>query len=381
TPSAQTVNAGNNVTLASNSGFTRSGFTFSGWSTNQDGSGNNYNAGVSFTPTANITLYARWVTAVTASYTVTYNINFGTGTTPAAQTVEAGNSVTIADGTGFARSGFTFNGWNTDANDNGTNYAAGVSFTPTANTTLFARWTTSATIPGERTDTTKVNAEELTASLPECIPNQNNPMCIGKENGITNIGWINPGDNATYMVNNIPRTGSYTMQFRIATGMDQSTFTVSVNDINVGTVRVSNTSENGSDGWNTYTTVTFDNDVFLNQGTNKVVLNFQSAVNVDYFLFLGEKAASVTFNGGVKTTNKKLSNVAFKSASKGFSALLTNGHEFTSYSLVDLQGREILKGKVQYGATELYFNNIRPGVMFLKLKGKSGTTVLKAVTF
>ena len=60
TPTSQSVIAENNVTLASGSGLSRSGFTFGGWNTNTTGTGTNYNAGSSYTPIGNVTLYARW---------------------------------------------------------------------------------------------------------------------------------------------------------------------------------------------------------------------------------------------------------------------------------------------------------------------------------
>ncbi|MDR3012870.1 MAG: InlB B-repeat-containing protein [Chitinispirillales bacterium] len=74
------------------------------------------------------------------TYTVTYDINGGTGTTPAAQTVYAENSVTLASGNGFSRDGFIFGGWNTNSDGAGFNRDARSSFTPTNDITLFARW-------------------------------------------------------------------------------------------------------------------------------------------------------------------------------------------------------------------------------------------------
>ena len=143
TPVAQTVNAGSSITLNSGSGLTRSNHTFGGWNTNASGTGTNYPASSSFTPTGTITLYAKWnasgTTSITA-YTITYHINSGTGSTPAAQTVNAGSSITLNSGSGLSRSGYTFDGWNTNASGTGTNYSAGSSFTPTSNITLYARW-------------------------------------------------------------------------------------------------------------------------------------------------------------------------------------------------------------------------------------------------
>ena len=83
-----------------------------------------------------------WVTVTAAplTYTITYNINGGTGTTPAAQTVNVGSNVILSSGSGLTRNGFTFSGWNANTAGTGTNYNAGSSFTPTDNITLYARW-------------------------------------------------------------------------------------------------------------------------------------------------------------------------------------------------------------------------------------------------
>jgi len=137
TPSSQTVNAVGIVILRTGSGLTRAGFTFGGWNTNLSGIGTNYAAGSSFTPSSNITLYAKWIPL----YTITYHINGGNGTAPMPSTqTSSGGNVTLASGNGLIRSGFTFGGWNTNSSGTGTNYNAGSSFTPTSNITLFARW-------------------------------------------------------------------------------------------------------------------------------------------------------------------------------------------------------------------------------------------------
>jgi uncharacterized repeat protein (TIGR02543 family) len=73
------------------------------------------------------------------SYTVTYNLNGGTGTTPPSQTT--GTAITLAGGTGFSRDGYVFDGWNTSPNGLGTNYTAGSSYRLyVSNIVLYARW-------------------------------------------------------------------------------------------------------------------------------------------------------------------------------------------------------------------------------------------------
>ena len=136
-PTAQTVTSGSSITLPDGDGLSRSGYIFGGWNTNSSGTGTNYSVGEPFTPTANTTLYARWIRI----YTVTFNANGGSGTVPTAQTVTSGSSITLPDGDGLSRSGYIFGGWNTNFSGTGTNYSAGEPFTPTANITLYAKWT------------------------------------------------------------------------------------------------------------------------------------------------------------------------------------------------------------------------------------------------
>jgi len=132
-PAVQTTDLPGDITLPDDSGFSRTGYTFDGWSTNASGTGTTYKAGDSYTPAGGITLYARWLC------TVTFNTNGATGTTPAAQTVPAGSAITLPGQSGFNKSG-TFDGWNTLANGTGTTYKGGASYTPTGNITLYAIW-------------------------------------------------------------------------------------------------------------------------------------------------------------------------------------------------------------------------------------------------
>ncbi|GHV94496.1 hypothetical protein AGMMS50293_08160 [Spirochaetia bacterium] len=60
TVSAQTVNPGSSVTIASGSGLTQPGYAFIGWNSSSSGLGTNYVTGTALTVNENITLYAVW---------------------------------------------------------------------------------------------------------------------------------------------------------------------------------------------------------------------------------------------------------------------------------------------------------------------------------
>lgn len=148
---AATYANGATVTVKANTGtLVKTGFTFAGWNTAADGSGTTYPATGSATflmGGANVTLFAKWTAVPT--YSVTYNGNGNTSGIPPADvaTYATGATVTVKANNGvppLARTGFTFNGWNTAADGSGTSYAATGAVTflmGAANVTLFAQWT------------------------------------------------------------------------------------------------------------------------------------------------------------------------------------------------------------------------------------------------
>ena len=133
-PASQGVITGDHMTLPDGGGLERSGLTFGGWNKSHDGTGTTINSGGSFMPFGNVTLYARWIVAVT------FNANGGTGTVPAIQEVTEGFDITIPESSGPFRVGFVFGGWNTKADGTGDNLVAGDILTPTESIPLYARW-------------------------------------------------------------------------------------------------------------------------------------------------------------------------------------------------------------------------------------------------
>ena len=72
--------------------------------------------------------------------TLTYNANGGEGSAPAGQSADKWSTVTVAENT-FTRSGYSFAGWNTQADGSGEDYAAGDAFQLTGqDAVLYAQW-------------------------------------------------------------------------------------------------------------------------------------------------------------------------------------------------------------------------------------------------
>ena len=133
-----TNNGNTNVTLAAN-GFTKTGYTFTGWNTQANGGGVSYTDGSSVSNLlSDLTLYAQW-TANT--YTVSFDGNGSTSGTTASMQVTYGEAAKALTANGFVRDDYSFAGWNTAADGSGTSYADGAEISDlTADLVLYAQW-------------------------------------------------------------------------------------------------------------------------------------------------------------------------------------------------------------------------------------------------
>ena len=140
--STHVYNVSSNTTA---NGFTKTGYTFSGWSLTDSGSVQ-YNNGdsvlnLSFTNNAIIDFYAVW-SAIT--YTVSYNGNGydGGSTSNSTHTYDTAKNLTA---NGYTKTGYTFTGWNSSSDGTGTAYTnqqsvKNLSSTANDTVTIYAQW-------------------------------------------------------------------------------------------------------------------------------------------------------------------------------------------------------------------------------------------------
>jgi YVTN family beta-propeller protein len=134
------------------SGVTRYGYLFAGWSTTPNDATTAVTSPyvppspVAPSTTAYETLYALWTPAPT--YTVTYDGNGDTGGSvpvdPQSPYYAETDATVLANTGALVDAGFVFNGWNTEANGQGASYSAGQQLDVTADTVLFAQWSSAA---------------------------------------------------------------------------------------------------------------------------------------------------------------------------------------------------------------------------------------------
>lgn len=115
--------------------FEREGYSFVGWNTKADGSGNSYGERQFITVDSNITLYAMWNIN---KYTITFNANDGSGKTTTQEV--SWNTETNLNANTFSRNGFEFVNWNTKADGSGESYSNKQAIKTRNNLSLYALW-------------------------------------------------------------------------------------------------------------------------------------------------------------------------------------------------------------------------------------------------
>ncbi len=116
----------------------RTGHLFLGWNTKADGTGVPYAVGDAFLIRADRTFYAQWSIE---TYTVTYNANGGTGSqTDPNSPYDYGTEVTALGLGTIEKTGYMFEGWNTQADGGGVPYAIGDMFIISADRVFYAMW-------------------------------------------------------------------------------------------------------------------------------------------------------------------------------------------------------------------------------------------------
>lgn len=137
----QTIRFGQSANLTSNA-FTKTGYRFAGWKLSTDATSSSKSDGSAYTMEScpnGKNFYAHWVAN---NYSVAFNANGGTGSMDS-MSLAYDSSANLVENS-FTKTGHYFNGWNTNADGSGANYANGANITmnSTSGINLFAKWAT-----------------------------------------------------------------------------------------------------------------------------------------------------------------------------------------------------------------------------------------------
>lgn len=135
---ASTTNSSITVSVNEGSTYYYYGIASTGYAMNSCSSSSSPCSG-----TMGASAVTKTLTASRKTYTISYNANGGTGA-PSSQTKTYGITLTLSN-TKPVKIGYPFLGWTANSNGSGTVYQPGGSFTTNANTTLYAKYSTTLT--------------------------------------------------------------------------------------------------------------------------------------------------------------------------------------------------------------------------------------------
>jgi uncharacterized repeat protein (TIGR02543 family) len=348
-PDGTTYSKGTEVTLTA---MPSSGYIFKNWTGDVTGT----SATVKVTMDTDKSVTAVFTQIPANSFTVSLS-STGSGSvskTPDENYYESGTQVTI---NATPLNGVSvFDGWSGDYT--GTEKSATI--TVTKNMEISAKFKDTLVI-----DSIKVEAESFSQKVGDALKVETN-------GAITSIGYIESGFSTTYQVN-ITRAGDYKVNCRVASGIASSSFDVSIDNKNAGSITFTGTNDNSR--WNEFKDQPISDVVTLSAGTHTLQLNFKSAVNVDYVVLKMQKPIIGVLQG------KKVPHISgfqLSSFKGGFQAILPSGHKYDSYTLYDYKGQKFTSSPISAGVLKLRFDNLTSNVWVLCLEGVQGKYAVRA---
>ena len=211
TPEKQTANIGQSITITY-SKPTRSGYTFLGWSTWSGATEPEamFTPGYSYTSDSDTTLYAVWSQNQTTQYSLSFDLQGGTGTF---NTLYGGYGERVQiPYTTPTKSGYTFKGWATYSGGS-VSYQPGEYYTLYGNSTLYAVWQSSGGTTqyylnfnlqgGSGTFNTLYGVYGERLFIPSSSPTKNGYTFQGWSTSSTGNPQYQPGDYYTIYSNTI----------------------------------------------------------------------------------------------------------------------------------------------------------------------------------
>jgi len=210
--------------------FTKTGYTFNGWNTKDDGSGTAYANSASvknLATSGTVTLYAQWKLV---NYTITYNLNSGTQGSGA---VTSYNVTTATFNLPTpTRTGYTFGGWYTTSNFSGTAVTQ-IAKGSTGNKTFYAKWTANTYEVTLNANGGTGGTASVTATYGSAMPSATMPT----RTGFTFAGYYDATSGGTKYYNadgTSARTWNKTAETTLYARWTRNTYAVTL-DANGGT--------------------------------------------------------------------------------------------------------------------------------------------------
>jgi uncharacterized repeat protein (TIGR02543 family) len=177
----QSITTGVSTALSANP-FSRTGYTFDGWSTVDNGSGTTYTNQEIVGVTGSFTLFAKWSAN-------TLNVTFDTNSGSAISTATTRTGLQFTSTATTSRAGYTFDGWFADAGFTGSEVTFPYTHGKTDDFTLYAKWSANdLTVTFDTDSGSAVTA--VTTRTAESLPTS----LTTTRAGFTFLGWFADAD-------------------------------------------------------------------------------------------------------------------------------------------------------------------------------------------
>ncbi len=174
--------------------FSKTGYTFQGWSTSATTGGTFYADDSIYEFDADVTLYAQWVALPPVAHTVTFNGNGATSGTMSSQ-IHAGSATLQANS--FSKTGYVFDEWNTAIDGSGSSYDDATTYSFDSDTTLYAMWEYPAPIGGGNSGSHTITFLGNGAASGSTETQTSNGPAAVRQNGFVRPGYVFHDWNST----------------------------------------------------------------------------------------------------------------------------------------------------------------------------------------
>ena len=175
--------------------------------------------------------------------------------------------------------------------------------------------------------------------------------------GGQNVGYINPGSFMAYENVAFPSTGTYQIEYRVASAIGGGVLS---SDLDAGAVQLGQIDIPNTGGWQTYTTIT--QNVQVNAGTyNFGIFAVNGGWNIDWF-----RVTRVGNKDGLNASaNNSVSSTVYPNPTTGTVSIQANAENITA-TVFDLQGRVVLEEKSIISGGEIQLSNLPKGVYIIQ---------------
>ncbi|MBX0291825.1 carbohydrate-binding protein [Hymenobacter sp. HSC-4F20] len=216
------------------------------------------------------------------------------------------------------------------------------------------------------------SASTFSVTLQAEAANVNNGMTVETcSEGGQNMGFVDAGDYLVWNQVNFPTTGSYLIEYRVASGAAGGTIS---SDLNAGTTQFGNTTIPGTGGWQTWTTVS--KTVTINAGTyNFGVFAQTGGWNLNWVRITKAAARPATVTATTQSEAATAGTQLYPNPVVDRLRLSGGKVNFagSQYRIVDMQGRTVATGAFDQGTAEV--STLRAGMYLLVVRTKDQQTL------